>query len=97
MHTHIDESTRRELKALQLLNEMFGTTTQPRRHRVWTDQQTPFRTLDDLYDVAGRIPSTERTSGGRAVWRLTRPDVGQLPDMANNAPYWCRSMGRGDL
>ncbi len=97
MHTHNSEATRREYKALQLLNEMFGTTTQPRRHRVWTSEATPFPTLDALISVAGNIPSTERTSGGRAVWRLTRPDVSKLPDHANNAPYWSKSMGRGDL
>lgn len=93
----IHESTKREIKALQLLNEMFGATEQPRRHRVWTKEHTPFPTLDDLIEVAGHIPSTERTSGGRAVWRLTRPDVSKLPNKTDNAPFWSRSMGRGDL
>ncbi len=92
-----DERTRREMKALQLLNEMFNATEQPRRHRVWTSDHSPFQTLDDLIAVAGHLPSTERTPGGRPVYRLTRPNVRALPDTGDNAPRWVRDLGRGDL
>lgn len=86
-----NEVTKRELKALTLLNEMFNTHERPRRHRVWTLSDSPFQTLEDLIEVAGHLPSTERTSGGRAVWRLTRPDVKRLPNKTDNKPYWSRS------
>lgn len=93
----IDEYVRRETKALKLLNEMFDTGTMPRRHRVFTQDPTPFPTLTELYEVAGRLPSIARTPGGRPVWRLTRPNVHALPNTTDNAPHWVRDLGRGDL
>lgn len=92
-----DEYIKRETKALTLLNEMFGTTVMPRRHRVFTSEATPFPTLTELWEVAGRLPSTARTAGGRPVYRLTRPDVRKLPNTTDNAPRWVKDLGRGDL
>lgn len=80
----------REAKALRLLNEMFNRTNQPRRHRVFTLSDTPFRTREDLIAVAGRLPSIARTPGGRAVYRLTRRYLDELPNITDNKPYWAK-------
>lgn len=89
------EIEKRQDKAWRLLAEMFDTNTCPRRHRVHTTDPMPWRTPDELFAQAGTIPSTDRTPGGRAVWRLTRPNVNALPNTTDNVPYWSDSRGTG--
>lgn len=89
------EIEKRQDKAWRLLSEMFATTTCPRRHRVYTEDHCPWQSADALFELVGTIPSTDRTPGGRAVWRLTRPDVKKLPNETDNVPYWSDSRGTG--
>jgi hypothetical protein len=80
----------REKRALRLLNEMFNTTTPPRRHRVFTLDDSPFPDHDTFVRVVGRLPSIARTHGGRPVYRLTRPRLNELPNLTDNKPYWAK-------